>query len=92
MTETPRETRVLGAVVSLVDSLLVDFDVVELLTELTERCAQLLDVDGRLHARLPVAGARGRRSPRLAPASRHPRRRDQSLSRAVGREAGSAAV
>lgn len=45
MTETPRETRVLGAVVSLVDSLLVDFDVVELLTELTENCAQLLDVE-----------------------------------------------
>lgn len=45
MTEIPRETRVLGAVVSLVDSLLVDFDVVELLTELTERCAQLLDVE-----------------------------------------------
>jgi hypothetical protein len=45
MTETPRETRVLGAVVSLVDSLLVDFDVVELLTELTEHCAQLLDVE-----------------------------------------------
>ena len=45
MTETPRETRVLGAVVSLVDSLLVDFDVVELLTELAEHCAQLLDVE-----------------------------------------------
>ena len=45
MTETPRETRVLGAVVSLVDSLLVDFDVVELLTQLTEQCAQLLDVE-----------------------------------------------
>jgi len=45
MTEIPRETRVLGAVVSLVDSLLVDFDVVELLTELTERCAHLLDVE-----------------------------------------------
>jgi hypothetical protein len=45
MTETPRETRVLGAVVSLVDSLLVDFDVVELLTELTEHCALLLDVE-----------------------------------------------
>ncbi len=45
MTETPRETRVLGAVVSLVDSLLVDFDVVELLTELTEHCAVLLDVE-----------------------------------------------
>ena len=30
--------------VSLVDSLLDDFDVVDLLTELTERCADLLDV------------------------------------------------
>ncbi len=29
---------------SLVDSLLDDFDVVDLLTELTERCAELLDV------------------------------------------------
>lgn len=44
MTDTPRETRVLEAVVSLVDALLVDFDVVDLLTELTERCAMLLDV------------------------------------------------
>jgi GAF domain-containing protein/ANTAR domain-containing protein len=44
MTETPRETRVLEAVVSLVDSLLDDFDVVDLLTELAERCARLLDV------------------------------------------------
>jgi transcriptional regulator with GAF, ATPase, and Fis domain len=45
MTETPRETRVLEAVVSLVDSLLDGFDVVELLTDLTERCAGLLDVE-----------------------------------------------
>ena len=44
MTKTPRETRVLDAVVSLVDSLLADFDVVDLLTELTERCAELIDV------------------------------------------------
>ena len=44
MTDTPRETRVRDAVVSLVDSLLDDFDVVDLLTELTERCAELLDV------------------------------------------------
>ena len=44
MTDTARETRVLDAVVSLVDTLLVDFDVVDLLTELTERCAELLDV------------------------------------------------
>ncbi|BBY00181.1 GAF and ANTAR domain-containing protein [Mycobacterium seoulense] len=45
MTETPRETRVLDAVVSLVDSLLDDFDVVDLLTDLTERCAELLDIE-----------------------------------------------
>ena len=45
MTDAPRETRVLDAVVSLVDSLLDDFDVVDLLTELTERCADMLDVD-----------------------------------------------
>jgi transcriptional regulator with GAF, ATPase, and Fis domain len=44
VTEQPRETRVLDAVVSLVDSLLDDFDVVDLLTELTERCVSLLDV------------------------------------------------
>jgi hypothetical protein len=44
VTDTPRETRVLDAVVSLVDNLLDDFDVVELLTELTERCADLLDI------------------------------------------------
>ena len=44
MSDTPRETRVLDAVVSLVDSLLDDFDVVDLLTGLTERCAELLDV------------------------------------------------
>jgi hypothetical protein len=44
MTDTPRETQVLDAVISLVDSLLDDFDVVELLTELTERCADLLDI------------------------------------------------
>ena len=45
MTDSPRETRVLDAVVSLVDSLLDDFDVVALLTELTERCTQLLDIE-----------------------------------------------
>lgn len=39
-----RERQVLDAVVSLVDSLLDDFDVIELLTQLTERCTQLLDV------------------------------------------------
>ncbi len=44
MTDTSRETRVLHAVVSLVDTLLVDFDVVDLLTELTEQSAELLDI------------------------------------------------
>jgi hypothetical protein len=42
--DSPRETRVLDAVVSLVDSLLDDFDMLDLLTELTERCAELLDI------------------------------------------------
>jgi ANTAR domain/GAF domain len=45
VTDTAREARVLAAVVSLVDSLLDDFDVVELLTSLTERCAELLEVE-----------------------------------------------
>lgn len=45
MTDTPRETGVLDAVVSLVDSLLDDFDIVDLLTGLTEHCAELLDVE-----------------------------------------------
>ena len=44
MANPRRETQVLGAVVSLVDSLLDDFDVVDLLTELTEQCAALLDI------------------------------------------------
>lgn len=39
-----REARVLGAVVTLVDSLMNDFDVVELLTDLTEQCTAMLDV------------------------------------------------
>jgi GAF domain/ANTAR domain len=44
VTDTARESRVLAAVVSLVDKLLDDFDVVDLLTELSERCAELLDI------------------------------------------------
>jgi hypothetical protein len=44
MTNHEREGQVLAAVVSLVDSLLDDFDVVELLTHLTEQCAELLDI------------------------------------------------
>lgn len=53
--DTSRESRVLGAVVTLVDSLLDDFDVVELLTDLTEQCARLLDVGA---AGLLLAGPR----------------------------------
>ncbi len=44
MTHPGREGQVLDAVVSLVDSLIDDFDIVDLLTQLTERCAQLLDI------------------------------------------------
>lgn len=44
MTELPRETQVLAAVVTLVDTLLDDYDVVELLTQLTESCTQVLHV------------------------------------------------
>ncbi len=44
MAETPRETHVLDAMVALVDTLLDDFDVVDLLTQLTEQCAALLDI------------------------------------------------
>ncbi|QEN12580.1 GAF and ANTAR domain-containing protein [Mycolicibacterium sp. ELW1] len=51
----PRETQVLGAVVALVDSLLDDFDIVELLTDLTGQCARLLDVRA---AGLLLAGPR----------------------------------
>jgi GAF domain-containing protein len=45
VTDTPRESQVLDAVVTVVDSLLDDFDVVDLLTDLTARCAQLLHVE-----------------------------------------------
>jgi GAF domain-containing protein len=44
VSETSRETHVLDAIVTIVDTLLDDFDIVDLLTELTERCADLLDV------------------------------------------------
>jgi signal transduction protein with GAF and PtsI domain len=44
VTSGEREARVLDAVMTLVDSLLNDFDLVELLTNLTEQCATLLDV------------------------------------------------
>ncbi|MDT5066320.1 MAG: hypothetical protein QOK02_2475, partial [Mycobacterium sp.] len=53
--DVSRESRVLEAVVTLVDSLLDGFDVVELLTDLTEQCARLLDVGA---AGLLLAGPR----------------------------------
>lgn len=56
MTNGGREGQVLEAVVSLVDSLLDDFDVVELLTRLTEQCAHLLDIAS---AGLLLAGPTG---------------------------------
>lgn len=57
MTQSGRERRVLEAVVSLVDSLLDDYDVVELLNQLTDRCTQLLDVSS---AGLLLADTRSR--------------------------------
>jgi hypothetical protein len=57
MTDPSREIKVLDAVVTLVDSLLDDFDVVDLLTGLTERCAELLDVAA---AGFLLADTRGR--------------------------------
>jgi hypothetical protein len=57
MTDPSREIKVLDAVVTLVDSLLDDFDVVDLLTGLTERCAELLDVAA---AGFLLADSRGR--------------------------------
>ena len=56
MTQIAREARVLDAVVSLVDSLLDDFDVVDLVTQLTEHCASLLDITS---AGLLLADPRG---------------------------------
>ncbi|AQT78690.1 transcriptional regulator [Mycolicibacterium litorale] len=44
MTDISREPQVLHAVASLVDSLLVDFDVVDLLTDLIQHSAELLDI------------------------------------------------
>jgi hypothetical protein len=44
MANSDREARVLEAVVTLVDSLLHNFDLVDLLTDLTEQCAVLLNV------------------------------------------------
>src|SRR5689334_6899944 len=44
MTEPARETGALDAVASLVETVLEDFDTVDLLTEPSERCVQLLDV------------------------------------------------
>jgi len=56
MNQPDRETDVLAAVSLLVDSLLDDFDVVDLLTQLTEQCVKLLDVEA---AGLLLADAHG---------------------------------
>jgi GAF domain-containing protein/ANTAR domain-containing protein len=56
MTAKQREPEVVNAFVSLTDSLLDDFDVVDLMTQLTGDCARLLDVAS---AGLLLADARG---------------------------------
>ena len=40
----PRETLLARALVELADTLVADFDVVELLTRLADRCVEVLDV------------------------------------------------
>ena len=40
----PREAMLVRALVELADTLVADFDVVELLTLLTDRCVEVLDV------------------------------------------------
>ncbi len=48
----PRETLLIRTLVELADSLVDDFDVVELLSRLTDRCVEVLGVSaaGVLHA------------------------------------------
>ena len=53
----PRETLLARTLVELADTLVADFDVVELLTLVADRCVELLEVGGR---RPHVAGARRR--------------------------------
>src|ERR1700722_10725900 len=52
----PREARLAQALVELADTLVADFDVVELLTRLAYRCVDVLDVGA---AGLMLAGADG---------------------------------
>jgi hypothetical protein len=70
-----REARVLDAVIALVDSLLDDFDVIDLLTELTERCGQLLDIES---AGLLLADPRRQLHLMAATSDRTERSRDAS--------------
>ena len=45
----PRETLLARTLVELADSLVADFDVVELLTVLADRCVDVLDVGAAGH-------------------------------------------
>ena len=58
----PREALLARTLVELADSLVEDFDVVELLTLLADRCVDVIDVGrGRAHARVPGRRAAGDR-------------------------------
>lgn len=51
-----RETRLARAMVELADTLVDDFDVVELLARLTDRCVEVLEVDGAAGLMLVAPG------------------------------------
>ena len=61
----PRETLLARALVELADTLVADFDVVELLTRLTDRCVEVLEVGA---AGIMLAGPDGEPPPPQPPA------------------------